>query len=117
LVQGRTASYLWHSKSSAFIACEYKSSFHSFDWLKRYPSLLGRGVEDDDYLPDDDEVPDGEWEEAIMDFTNDPYWTRAWILQETVLARELWVMAGMAIVPFDACEELLSFAHRLRRNL
>ncbi|GAW19669.1 hypothetical protein ANO14919_091580 [Xylariales sp. No.14919] len=64
-----------------------------FSWMREYPDIFRTG----DGYPLDNQI----WN-AIHDFLHLPYWRRIWILQEMVLARDLWMVIGDVCINYDS---------------
>lgn len=52
-----------------------------------------------------------QWEDAIPDLVNRPYWTRIWVIQEFILALRLEIPCGRNQISF------LEFEHLIRKHL
>lgn len=52
-----------------------------------------------------------QWEDAIPDLINRPYWTRIWVIQEFLLAMRLEILCGRNQI------SLLDFEHLIRKYL
>jgi hypothetical protein len=76
-----------------------------FDWLKSIPELC-TGEEDENHVP---RTP-WTWIAALL---IRPYWCRIWILQEAVLARDLWFMCGAELLKFNRHRNLFRVAMKL----
>ena len=49
--------------------------------------------------------------EVIFGFETQDYWNRIWILQETVLAHNLWIMSGTNTIAWGRFLQLLSMSY------
>jgi hypothetical protein len=72
-----------------------ENSLNDLEWLRQYPWLVTKvGA-----VPG--QIPNKAWA-ALRSFCKKDYWQRIWILQETVVARSLWIMSGLRLLDF-AC--------------
>jgi hypothetical protein len=87
------------------ISDAFKLHPKGFDWLKSIPELY-KGGEDENHVP---RTP-WTWIDALL---VRPYWSRIWILQEAVLARDLWFMCGTERLKFNKHRNLIKVATKL----
>lgn len=81
----------------------------SIEWVKRCPALC-RDIEVNDQKEASPVY------HSIRRFLEHPYWSRVWILQEGILANDLWLMSGTSVlevaVLLSACSWLNKIRHR-----
>jgi hypothetical protein len=83
-------------KTIEVISCNvlaFERSLNDLEWLRQYPWLITK----DEAIPE--QIPNKAWA-ALFSFCNNSYWQRVWILQETVVARSLWIMSGLRLLDF-----------------
>ena len=74
--------------------------FNNINWIKNHPSLCR--------CDDNERIPNRLWR-MVSDLGSHPFWTRAWILQEIVLARMVWVLAGRCTIEYGKLHALRLF--------
>jgi hypothetical protein len=74
--------------------------FNNINWIENHPDLCR--------CDDNERIPNRLWR-MVSDLGSHPYWTRAWILQEIVLARMVWVLAGHQIIEYGELHALRLF--------
>src|ERR1700761_3824482 len=67
--------------------------WHDFEWLRKYPILW----EENDEIPTKNKIWNG-----VLEFIELKYWSRVWVIQEMVLAKELWLMVGRRITHYKS---------------
>lgn len=83
------------------------------DWLQDHPSLCS----DDSPRQSGSGFRNLAWS-AVADLMRDPYWTRVWILQEVILARELvFISNGLALVTWPILYSFQKGFGVLRKNI
>lgn len=56
------------------------------------------------------EVDDFDWEEPMEEIASRPYWSRSWVIQEFLMAREVHIYSGNARVDDQFFRDLLARA-------
>jgi hypothetical protein len=79
-----------------------------FRWLKTIPELYKSEGDDKSHVLQ-------RWE-GISQLFDRPYWSRVWILQEAVLARELLLMCGTERTTFNETENFQSVLFEISAN-
>ncbi|KAI8659127.1 HET domain-containing protein [Fusarium sp. Ph1] len=83
------------------------------DWLQDHPSLCS----DDGPRQSGSGFRNLAWS-AVATFVRDPYWTRLWIFQEVILARELvFISNGLALVTWPMFYTFQKGFDLLRKNI
>jgi hypothetical protein len=89
------------------LALRSAAGTNSHSWTKEVPELFRDNVNRGTYNKN--------WN-AVDDFLSHPYWGRLWILQETVLAANLAITDGNAVLGFEDLELVHQWCDYLRKH-
>lgn len=98
-----------------YMARKFKEASQNLEWLRRVPGLVS-GSRTDQPRRKSSRGPQRHWEhvplewEELLHLMTRPYFERVWILQEAVLAQNLWLMCGSEEIQFR--EELGDIAEQ-----